>query len=379
MARRFGVSPASRPHNGSFSLTPKPRPQVLDPIQQQCVTTNTSRWLLHFYNQHNQNPVIVLPGDIIFNVISEIHEHTSNGTLILRSLPALNALLREMGPKITPIEIWERFKYLGVCAGDAAWLKAQPLLRVITLIHSGIMRVPNIFDDVSRPEPGPPRSLPRYAYLWLRPFRDDPVTGRPVPYVDEIVPLAKGDADDGQEDAGIADTSDPMIDSDYDPRDGVAGGGGPISLAEVDDPFGFAEEKVAVVAAAAAPELPDAKALAATAAVAALSPDFPRSPHKYYWQYVPVCSTHPDLLAGEACVSAARRRGSSGIPFRHYDYGIFLGLMIAEPQRGTPNDPTSLIVQYATHGPFGSKREYQELMYARRHRLKTVDIDTQSL
>jgi len=347
-------------HCHKETATPRPDPRVLDPVQSQGVATNVSRQRKHYYTQHDQNLVLPLPGDLVFHYRSEAHMKFSRGTLIVRSLPSLNSLLRAVGPGVQPLDIWEAFRFLGVVDFEHGCgpLGDDPLLRMMNITHSGVMRCVNIFDDVSNTEPGVPKTLPRYAYLWLRPYFDDPKTGAPTPYTEKLVPLVSDAAadDDGSQDESPAQKIDRVsalsslltdaYDDDWDSL-----------LAKPPQEEEKQKEEPAGVAAAGG---------------------HPRMTHPYYWQYVPVCSTHPDLHTGSASQSPAVRHGL--YPFKHYDYCIFLGVMFAEPQATgrKPNDLASAVAKYAIHGPFGLQADYADEMKMRRPAMRNVYIDTQT-
>ena len=335
-------------------------PPGQDPAERQCVQVNSRFSLHHYYNQHNQNPIVVLPGDILFCFHSQIHQHMPSETLIIRSLPSLNTLLRELGPRITPLEIWRLFKFIGVCEKDWTVNPKRPLLRGIRITHMGRQSVPHIFDDVSESEPMLPRSLPRHAFLWLRPYEFVPGTDRAHirPFLDRLLPM------DGETDLEIEPSKEPAAEEKLsmehfaEPEDETQ------LLAELDawgDEFGLPQ------AAPAAKPREEKKDDTATS----------KDP-EYFWQFAPVCSTHADLQHGGESAALRAVDGKQRL-FQHYRFAIYLGLMYSYPRHfSTPQRIHDPIVTYATFGPLGDLARYQSTMLDHRHLLRWVDIDSQS-
>lgn len=319
----------------------------MEVLEKQLVTTRGHLAHKHLYNQHDQNTIIVLPGDLLFAFQSPHHEHTSNETLILRSLPSLNTLLREAGESLTPEDIVSAFKFIGACVYDWGVSDEMPLLRGINIVHSGCMKVVNIFDDVTVKQPGLPKTLPRHAYLWLRPCTTDPVTQRIVPYNNINLLNAQNNAPENEEDVLLHMFS-------AEPEDEKK------LLAELDD---WGVEAKQPQAAPAGP------------AAAPVGPARPR----YFWQYVPVCSTHTDLQFGGR--SAALRDTDNGQRwFQAYQYLIYVGHMIERPNRAAARTLDSDIMQYTIYGTsFGTRARYNDVMCEERHTLQSIEIDTQNM
>lgn len=373
----FSVPAALRFQPSSGSRTQKPNPLVRDPVQNQGQAVNRPISLYHHYNQHDQNTVVVLPGDLVFSVKSRIHENvTTNDTLLLRSLPSLNTLLRDTGPDLSRERIWDMFKFLGVCEFDWAVDTKRPLLRGICITHAGRMRTVNLFDDVSELQPKVPINYPRHAYLWLRPFVYDQRTGSIVPFndIDAVMahearqrPAAAAAEDAEAHNAAAAVIVDPsmMMDPDEDADH---------MLAELER-WGAAPDDDAKQpqnrAAGAAND--DAKSEASTVVA---QPHLRAERHPFFWQYVPVCSTHADLHTGGASAvmrpDAGRRR-----LFQMYPQVIYLGLLYSEPRRGRPNQLDTEVMQFTIHGPFGSRAIHDDVLLQSRHLLRVVDLEYQ--
>ena len=352
------------------SHTLKPDPRVLDPIQVQGVATNYRRRHKYYYTQHKQNNVLLLEGDLLFNVKSDAHQHQSNGTLILRSLPALNYLLREAGPHIAPLDIWTYFKYMGAHESDVAY-GTHPLMRMCTIATSGLFRATNLFDDWSHNKPQIVGAYPRHAYLMLLPYCDDS-KGQPAFFSKRKVPLVADDGGDDRADAGVADilrlmTADVLVSGLplYDPID---------DFDDDIDVLDAKEEEARKRQRADEEEDAETKKNALPQRPKELYPrygHYPQWDDEYYWQFIPVCSIHCDLMSGAP--SADKR--SWGNPFVDYDFGIYLGEIVGEPMStGPPNRIDDVAVKYATHGPFGIVNDYIDTMANDRPQLKSVFI-----
>lgn len=330
--------------------------EIGEVLEKQLVTVKGHLAYKHLYNQHDQNTIIILPGDLLFAFQSPHHEHTSNETLILRSLPSLNTLLREVGDAISAEEIIASFKFIGSCLCDWAVSDETPFLRGIDIVHSGYMKVVNVFDDVTQRTPMLAKTLPRHAFLWLRPCMMDPQTQRVVPYNAAVVPMNRGPGAAAV--AAGADVDEHLVLHGYsaEPEDEKA------LLAELDD-WGM-EAKVAQ---------PGNQQAAANAAPA--GPARPR----YFWQYVPVCSTHADLQYGGR--SAALRDTDNGQRwFEAYNYAIYVGHMLQRPNRIPPKPLDSDIMQFTVYGTsFGTRLRYDSIMCDQRHMLQSIEIDTQNM
>ena len=364
----------------------------------QCITTRGHLCLEHYYNQHNQNTIIVLPGDLLFAFQSPHHEHITKDTLILRTLPSLNALLRQLGPAIKPDEIVTAFVFIGSCLSDWGLDDEVPWVRGINIVHAGCMKIVNLFDDVTQPLPALPKTLPRHAYLWLRPCRLDPETGCVVPYNGRAVEggmqhrfaEAAAAAAKATVPHGVA---DPAEDPDAlrvhdlfeaDPEDEHS------MLAQLEDwaapdelqiDEGPGEEKKQPRAQAQAQVQPQTRAQAQAQAQQPPPPpaEDPRK-HEYFWQWVPVCSTHPDLQsrARSACLRSDAR-GQNWL--LEYPFLVYVGHMIEWPTRTKPRRLDSDIMQYAIYGPLEtrSRMHYDHTMCEERHTLQSIHIDTQLL
>lgn len=375
------------------SETPKPNPLVPDPVEKQGISINTSVSMKYHYNQHNQNTIIPLPGDLLFNFRSPPHEHESNDTLIVLTLPALNTLLRELGPRVTPTQIWDTFKLLGSVDFDWTVDPQRPLLRGIQVSVARRMRVTNLFDDVSRLEPTLTKQLPRYAYLWLRPFCVDPVTQDIVPFRAELIDVVTGQAEahrgrDDDDGGGNANVDDVFPDDPFNADLFAAPEDEAKMMNDHFAAFGVPRDDgdAAAAVAAAAP--------AAAGAQPAVPPPRPPLPplvrghdkaavagHRFFWQYQPVCSTHPDLECGGK--SAAMREEFDEMHiFQHYSQVISLGLMYSFPLAAPHRKPMPLdsdAARFATFGPWGPLPYYARVMLEHRCRMQLVDVDAMTL
>lgn len=355
-----------------------------DPVERQGVAVNQRYCVDYTYNNHDQNPVIILPGDLLFVVRSPMHDNLDSDTLILRSLPSLNMLLRSVGPSITPTQIWDTFKFLGVCECDWALPDEDPRVRGISITNVGFgcFRCADLFDDVSEVLALTSHSIPRHAYLWLRPFHIDPVTNRIEPFRARLVDMVKPkqsqetqedlDArggDDGQ-DSGDLDIVHPSLFADPDDEFNLQ--------AEMDnwDNIGVEDEnnnnaEMKSVASSRTSRSSGVKS-PVTAARRMLQPDYPTK-HEYFWQYVPVCSTHPDLEFGGKS-TALRPADGNKHWFAHYNYCLYLGHMYNRPIRMKPIAMDQDIMRFAIFGPWGNTTYYHRVMLDSRHKLPLVDI-----
>lgn len=328
-------------------------------LEKQLVTTRGHLRLSHPYNNHDQNSIIILPGDLLFAFQSPHHQHTMHETLILRSLPALNTLLREIGgTKITQDEICDSFKFIGSCLQDWALDYETPWLRGIDIVHGGCMKVVNIFDDLTQKEPKLPKTLPRHAYLWLRPCILDPKTRKVIPHNKALVQQHQATPSSVVVSSmtQTAETREILDDLFAEPEDENK------MLAELDDPW----QEVVVQ-----PALP-----AAAAAVTAEEKKQHPEEAEWFWQFVPVCSTHPDLQEGGHSVRT-RDTDLGKRWFFEYRHVIYLGHMIERPNRIRARPLDSEIMQYTIYGPTGLQSRYENVMRDERHLLQSIEIDMQ--
>ena len=141
--------------------------------------TNEPLERLYFYVPHDGTPLIPLVADIVFHFVSPKDRHFSNGTLILRSLVAMNTLLREprTAHVATPELVYRWFKYMGVCHTEREhFRRTEKRIRRINITFAGCMRLLDVFAelhtllDVTGVGPQPPEDCSfQYLYLWLRP------------------------------------------------------------------------------------------------------------------------------------------------------------------------------------------------------------------
>jgi hypothetical protein len=156
---------------------PQNRP-LLEVESQQFKQINYAEGRNYLYVPHNGHKIPIVPCDVVFNFKSPVHRVKSQQqkVLILRSLPALNCLLRErkVADAVGLKGIYEAFKYLGVCAVERPhWRTTEQAIRVINITYAGCMRMLDIFADLDSlvtDEPGPEDdAFPRFLFLWLRP------------------------------------------------------------------------------------------------------------------------------------------------------------------------------------------------------------------
>lgn len=342
----------------------------MEPVPIQITTTNGQLCYRHFYNNHDQNTIVILPGDMVFAFHSPHHEHTSNDTLILRSLPSLNTLLRSIGgPQITPKEILASFSYLGVCLGDWTHDESIPWLRGIDMVHAGFTTYLNVFDDVTAPTPRLPKTLPRHAYLWLRACRMNPETRQIEPFNGDIEKAAVI-ADDSGNQLRASDFAEPEDEA---------------KMLEALEDWGEIEiptDRDLAANTAAAEEKKKAQEQR-TKHERMLEVD--PATHPYFWQFVPVCSTHADLQLDALGIlpgwfSAVNRAQTNfGRWFATYPYLIYLGHMLRWPNRVPALPLENEIMQYAIYGQTSlSRLRYDHVMYEERFKLQSVEIDSQN-